>query len=108
MSSEHRRVVIDFDAATSVRRALGPSAWFVLEELADLAQGCLPEVELACGSRDLSERLDMSKDTIARALRRLSAIGIVERFDHRNHLSGRFESSAYVVDFAAAGLSPLS
>jgi DNA-binding transcriptional MocR family regulator len=105
MPLEARRLVIDFGAAGPVRRALGPAAWFVLEALADQAPAGQPQVEMACSSRALGERLGMSKDTVARAMRRLAAVGVVERIDHRNYLSGRFESSAYVVDFAAAGLS---
>lgn len=105
MPPETRRLVIDLDAAWAVRRALGPTAWFVLEALATQAPTSEPRVEMACSSRVLGERLDMSKDTVARALRRLASVGIVKRIDHRNYLSGRFESSAYVVDFAVAGLS---
>lgn len=105
MPLEIRRLVIDLDAAGSVRREIGPTAWFVLEALGAQAPASHSRVEMACSSRVLGERLDMSKDTVARALQRLAAVGIVERIDHRNDLSGRFESSAYVVDFAAAGLS---
>jgi len=105
MPLEPRRLVINLGAASSVRRALGPTAWFVLEALGAQAPADQSRVEVACSSRLLGEKLDLSKDTVARALRRLTDVGIVERIDHRNHLSGRFESSAYVVDFAAAGLS---
>lgn len=105
MPPEATRLVIDFNQASSVRRALGPTAWFVLESLAEQALDCQPQVEMASSSRVLGERLDISKDTVARALRRLAAAGIVERIDHRNYVSGRFESSAYAVNLAAAGLS---
>lgn len=47
----------------------------------------------------------MSKDSVARAFRSLTDAGIVERVDHRDERSGRFTSTTYLVDLAAAGIS---
>ena len=104
MPLETRRLIVDFDAASSVRHAVGPTAGFVLEALALEAPVGPSLVEVACSSRTLGELLDLSKDTVARALRRLAATGIVERIDHRDTRSGRFEASLYRVDLAVAGL----
>ncbi len=104
MPPEPRRLVIDVDAAISVRQVVGPTAWFVLEALAVRAPAGQSMVELECSSRAVGELLDLSKDTVARSLRLLATVGIVERIDHRNSRSGRFESSVYRVDVAAAGL----
>jgi hypothetical protein len=105
MPPDPRRLVIDVDAASSVRQRVGPIAWFVLEALATQAPAGQARVELTCSSRAVGELLDLSKDTVARALRHLATAEIVERIDHRNSFTGRFESSAYLVDLAAAGLS---
>ncbi|MCP4380635.1 MAG: hypothetical protein GY798_04310 [Hyphomicrobiales bacterium] len=42
---------------------------------------------------------------MARSLRQLAAVGIVERVDHRSGQSGRFEASVYRVDLGSAGLT---
>jgi hypothetical protein len=104
MPPEPRRLLIDVDAASSVRKAVGPTAWFVLEALAVRAPAGLSMVEIECSSRAVAESLDLSKDTVARSLRLLATVGIIDRIDHRNSRSGRFESSVYRVDLAAAGL----
>lgn len=104
MPPETRRLLIDVDAASAVRQAVGPTAWFVLEALAVRAPAGQSMIELECSSRAIGELLDLSKDTVARSLRRLATAAIVDRIDHRNSRSGRFESSVYRVDLAAAGL----
>ena len=83
------------------RRALTPSAWLVLEELALTADR---SGVASTNARDLAAALGMSKDTAARALRRLIAGAFVERIEHRSLETGRFAPIAYRVDLAAAGL----
>jgi hypothetical protein len=51
----------------------------------------------------LGDLLGTSKDTVARALRSLLELSIVERLDHRE-LSGQFSGATYRVDLARAGL----
>ncbi len=87
-----------------MRNRVGATAWCVLESIACEAPPGREIVEADCTSRRLSTRLGLSKDSAARALGRLAEAGIVERTDHRDPRSGRFESSIYVIDFAAAGL----
>ncbi|HET7486330.1 MAG TPA: hypothetical protein VFJ85_00275 [Acidimicrobiales bacterium] len=78
-------------AAASLRRRLGPVDWFVLEELALLA-GADSVVETAV--RDLAGRLSLNKDTVARALVRLKAAGVVVAEPQANE-AGRFGRVLY-------------
>jgi DNA-binding transcriptional MocR family regulator len=95
-----RRLVVTARAA-SFRRALAPSAWVVLEELALAAD---PVGIATTNSRRLAGDLGLSKDTASRAVQRLIAAGLVERIERRDDSTGRFRAIAYRVDLAAAGL----
>jgi hypothetical protein len=53
----------------------------------------------------MAELVGLSKDTVARSLRRLAAAGVVARVDRRNYRTGRFASTSYVVDLDVAGVS---
>ena len=87
-------IVVDRRAA-ELRRRLGPTAWVVLEELlADVSGPGDPVVRT--NVRQLAARLGLSKDTAARALRRLRSAGLVERQDARQ-ASGAFGPVSYVV-----------
>lgn len=105
MPAERRALIIDPAVAEPVRSAVGPVAWFVLESLAVTAAPGQRQVEVAAGTRQLAAAVSLSKDTVARGLRRLADAGLVERVDHRDSLSGRFGSTVYVVDLATAGLA---
>jgi hypothetical protein len=48
----------------------------------------------------LAAGLGVSKDTAAAALRRLAALGLVRREDHRDTGRGVFARSVYVIDTA--------
>ncbi len=100
-----RRLIVDPGIAGPVRARVGATAWCVLESLASGAAAGVEVVEMKCTSRSLSAQIGKSKDSAARALRRLAEAGIVERTDYRDPRSGRFDPSIYVIDFAAAGLS---
>ena len=77
----------------------------MLEALAtDAPPGCRI-VRFRGGTRTVAGRVGRSKDAVARALRILADAGIVERVEHRDELSGRFDVAEYVVDLAAAGLA---
>jgi hypothetical protein len=100
-----RFLMIDLAVAGPVRVAVGPAAWFVLEALAaDAPPGC-GTVRFRGGTRVVAGRVGRSKDAVARALRVLAEAGLVERVEHREALSGRFDVAEYVVDLAAAGLA---
>jgi hypothetical protein len=105
MLPERRHLVIDLDPASAMRLEVGAVAWVVLEAMAGLAPAGSDVVEVACSARSLGELLGTSKDTVARALRSLLELGVVERIDHRHELSGQFSGSTYQVALARVGLS---
>jgi DNA-binding transcriptional ArsR family regulator len=105
MPPERRQLVIDLATAATVHAQVGPTGWLVLEAIASHTSGDGPVVEVACSTRSLAEVVGVSKDSVARALRCLTAVGIVERVDHRDDRSGRFSSTSYLVDLAAAGIT---
>jgi len=105
MPPERRRLLIDVAAAEVVRVRVGPIGWLVFEAIASFAPPDRGVVEVACSARSLSEVVGVSKDTVARSLRSLTEVGLVERLDHRHELSGRFLSTTYRVDLSAVGIS---
>ena len=96
------RALMVMPAADLWRRALPPSAWLVLEEL---AVGASEDGVLSTNVRQLGVALGLSKDTVARALRVLIRAGLVGRVDERDAGSGRFGAVVYRVDRAAVGLT---
>jgi DNA-binding transcriptional MocR family regulator len=103
MPPEGRLAVLP--AASVVRRALAPSAWLMLEELARAAGH---DGMAVTNVRVLAADLGKSKDTAARALQRLIAAGLVERTENRDTGTGQFGTVAYRVDLVAAGLEVAS
>jgi len=81
----------------------------VLEELLlDARSTESGELGARASARAVGERLAISKDTAAKALRRLVALGLARREDHRDTESGVFARSVYVLDvnrLADLGLS---
>ncbi len=73
------------------RRRLGPVAWVVLEELCDHAAG---DGEARVSARSLAGVLGLDKDTVARALRRLTEAGLVVAGSQRRD-GGRFGAGRY-------------
>lgn len=103
---EGRHLVLS-DAARELRRRLGPTAWTVLEELLlDVADGEPMVVETHV--RRIAEGTGISKDTAARAVRRLIAQGVVTRRGGRDLGSGCFGRSAYVLHLEAISASSRS
>jgi hypothetical protein len=98
-------LVVDVDVAPAVRATVGPTAWFVLEALAERCPPRCSSAELEVSTRLLGATLGLSKDSVARALRVLTSRGLVRRTDQRDPRSGRFLASAYQIDLAAAGLA---
>ena len=66
-------LVIDGGArCCALRRALGPTAWFVLEELAFRATATSEgKLVVQVSTRELAEALGLNKDTVTRALAKL-------------------------------------
>lgn len=88
-------------AAGPLRRALVPSAWLVLEELAFAVDA---DGVTSMSARRLATALGLSKDTTARALNKLIELDLVERVEHRDAMTGRFGTIRYGVDTERAGL----
>lgn len=81
------------------RRAAGPVAWFVLEELALDAVTDGGALVVQTSVRDLAVPLSLNKDTVARAVGALVGLGVVER--EQSATGGRFGASRYVLRLPA-------
>lgn len=92
------------DRRRSLCRTVGPTAWAVLEELIDGAEGMCPLPVVHTNVRRLAADLGLSKDTVARALRGLLDAGLVARSSGRDP-GGRFGGTTYVLDAASLGLA---
>ena len=80
--------------AADVRRAVGPTAWAVLECLAASADEKPGETMSYQSVRRIAAALDLAKDTVARALRRLADERLVIYVAARLR-DGRFGPSRY-------------
>jgi len=98
LRADRRRVGVAIDArSTEVRRVIGASSWFVLEELLLKSEIRDGERVADASVRSLARSLGVTKDTVARAIRRLRAGGIVAAGQARS-TDGRFETTTYVID----------
>ena len=92
-----RRVVLDAESG-HLRRALGPTAWVVLEELILRSSGTDDRCEAQISVRALATSLGLAKDTVGRALRRLRSVGLVTPCDQRRERTGTFDAGTYLID----------
>lgn len=88
-------------SAADLRRALGPMAWFVLEELLlghgeDLGSDFVAQAS----ARGIAASASLNKDTVARALAALARAGVVSAVRQSND-HGRFGAGAYRIDIPA-------
>lgn len=97
-------VLVLTERALAVRAVLEPTAWIVLEELAVRAVHVDGQAVAEQSARKVAESVGRSKDAVSRALRQLTAAGLIERGESRHGFSGRFTGGHYVVDLRAAGL----
>jgi hypothetical protein len=97
-------VLVLTQGALAVRSMLEPTAWLVLEELALRAEHVDGQAVAEQSARTIAESVGRSKDAVARALRQLTDVGLIERAESRHGFSGRFTGGHYVVDLRAAGL----
>lgn len=96
------RAVTDSDRR-ALRRRLGPVAWCVLEDLIEDARVNSLGRRVATSSvRRLADNLGVSKDTTARALRRLTSAELIAALPAPRADRGRFGGGAYLVCAAAS------
>ena len=93
MSSERRDVVVAGDCG-GLRRRLGPTAWVVFEELLAVSTGTGERCSACVSVRELGRALGLNKDTVARALTRLAAAGLVVAVQTRS-ASGVYATGSY-------------
>ena len=88
--------------ADLVKRAVGPTAWLVLEHLVLTADDSL---ESPATARSVAVAVSVSKDTAASAIRRLEAAGLVERRSQGRN-EGRFGRAGLRVSLPAGVTVP--
>lgn len=93
-SSDAQVGLVVTEAARTLRRQLGPTAWTVLEDLVLDAAG-RGAVAVETDVRRLAAAVGISKDSVARAVRRLIDHGVVGRRGGRDQLTGCFGRSVY-------------
>ena len=103
---DRRDVAVGLGAA-SVRRAVGPTAWVVLECLVTCAVVDGDEAVSHQSVRGLSDETGLAKETVARALRRLIDEQLVAYVDRRDD-GGRFDAGYYRLDLPRDVLVPLA
>jgi hypothetical protein len=87
-------------AAARLRRSVGPAAWVVLEALGERAEADDGRTMSRCSVRGLAAAVGLANDTVARALRRLDAAGLLHHECDRAS-TGRFSSGRYVLTLPA-------
>lgn len=84
------------EAQRDLQRSLGPTAWAVLADLAlDVATDGAGTAVVAISCRRVADQFGITKDTAARALRRLTAAGIIYRRPQETGPAGRFSPGTY-------------
>jgi hypothetical protein len=86
----------------ALKRAVGSTAWAVLEDVVLDARLHEGRWLARTSVRLVAHHLDLTPGTAARALARLCSAGLVHREDRRDVDTGRFGESVYVVHLTAA------
>ena len=87
-------------AARVARRLAGPIAWSVLEDIVADARVEADQLIAATSVRLIADHLDVSKDTAARALRRLGNLGLLARSEPARAAGGTFGAGSYVLSLS--------
>jgi hypothetical protein len=91
------KAVTMLPGAAHLRRAVGPTAWVVLEALVQSAEPTDTDDYIKRRSiRDLAIELGLAKDTVARAVRVLREVGVLGHKQGRGN-AGAFEPGRYVI-----------
>lgn len=99
-----RRSVVVGPKAPELRRYVGSTAWVVLEEMLQVATGPAHQLTAEVSVRSLGASLGLSKDTVARAVRRLRDLGVIHAEQQRS-ANGVFETGRYRLDVPVACLA---
>jgi DNA-binding transcriptional MocR family regulator len=99
-----RHTIVLGPAAHELRRHVGPTAWVVLEEMLQRSTGDGDEVVAEVSVRALAASLELAKDTVARAMRRLRELGAIEATQARASC-GSFDAGSYRITVPAVCLS---
>lgn len=86
--------IVVFPAAAELRRAAGPTAWVVLEELLAHSTGDDGDLVVVALVRSIAATVGIAKDTAARALARLRRLGLIEHTQDRS-ATGVFAAATY-------------
>lgn len=90
--------------AHELRAYVGPTAWAVLEEMMQLSTGDGDGVVAQVSIRSLASSLGLAKDTVARAVRRLRDLGVIEAVQARSS-AGVFDAGSYRLAVPVACMS---
>ena len=93
------RAITVLPSSRALCRRVGPLAWVLLEELALRAEARPDGLTVETNVRDLGATLNFGKDTIAKALGRLTDLGLLQPQARR--VAGRYAGCAYVLDIEA-------
>jgi DNA-binding transcriptional ArsR family regulator len=92
-----------FPSSRAVKRAVGPTAWVILEDIAlDATLDGEGRLVAETNVRRLAANLSLSPNTVTKHLGRLREHGFVLHEEGRGEADGRFEVSRYVLDPSAA------
>lgn len=98
-----RRIVVG-PRAHELCRYVGPISWVVLEEMLQHSTGAGDHVVAKVSVRSLASTLGLAKDTVARAVRRLRDLGVIDAAQARSE-SGVFQAGSYRLSIPVACLS---
>ncbi|MGB7880467.1 MAG: hypothetical protein WBL31_17005, partial [Ilumatobacteraceae bacterium] len=99
-----RRALVLGPRAHELRAFVGTTAWSVLEEMMQRSTGDGDHIVAQVSIRSLASSLGLAKDTVARAVRRLSDLGVVAAVQTRSD-SGVFDAGSYRLAIPAECLS---
>jgi DNA-binding transcriptional ArsR family regulator len=92
-----------FPSSRSVKRAVGPTAWVILEDIAlDAHLDGEGRLVASTNVRRIARNLGVSRNTVAKHLGRLREHGFVLHEEVRAGANGRFSTARYVLDPSAA------
>ena len=91
-----------FPSSRAVKRAVGVTAWAILEDIAlDAALDAEGRLVAETNVRRIADNLGLSKNTVTKHLGKLREHGFVLHEEQRDDGTGRYETSRYVLDPSA-------